>query len=237
MRFRLTSRRLFSIVYSMQKLTSPAAAGRSNLGQGLVSDLRRLIGAGDIPDGSRINEVHLSRELGVSRTPLREALIGLAAEGLVAIKPRRGFFVAPLETKELADLYAMRALLDPAALRVAGIPAEKQIKALETLNKKLERTKSVRQVVDLDNQWHRALLAHCPNEILLQTIEQFIGLTQRYEEAYFRETSHIVTAFGEHEAILAALTAGDLGQACEALHQNMQSAVKPLQDWLKSRCS
>lgn len=219
----------------MQIDPTPTVSNRSNLGQGLTADLQRLIGNGDLADGARINEVHLARDLGVSRTPLREALISLATEGLLTVRPRRGFFVSPLDADELADLYAMRTLLDPYALRLAGIPSMKRLDTLEALNAKLDRIGDARQAVDLDNKWHRALIAHCPNGILLHTIEQFIVLTQRYELAYFRETAHVATAFEEHKVILAALRAGNLDSACEALRQNMRSAVKPLQDWLETR--
>lgn len=212
-----------------------AASDRPNLGQDLASRLRRLIATGKLADGERINEVHLSRDLGVSRTPLREALAGLVAEGFVTVRPRRGFFVAPFETGELADLYAMRALLDPQALEIAGLPYSGRLETLETLNARLCRAGAARQSVELDNAWHRTLIGHCPNRILLQTIEQFIALTQRYEHAYFRETAHTAVAFEEHEAILAALRAENLDMACEALRRNMQSAVEPLLDWLKDR--
>lgn len=210
-------------------------SGRLNLGQDLIAELRRRITHGDPPDSARINEVHLARDLGVSRTPLREALIGLAAEGLVEIKPRRGFFVAPLNTREFNDLYVMRALLDPEALRLAGTPGAEQLSVLKTLNAKLRKGGKPHQVVELDNTWHRTLLAHCPNQVLLQTIEQFIALTKRYELAYFRETSHVAVAGDEHDAILAALARKDLAAACTALKQNMQSAVQPMQTWLATR--
>lgn len=208
---------------------------RPNLGRGLTIRLHELIAAGQLADASRINEVHLARELGVSRTPLREALTNLVAEGVVESKPRRGFFVAPLDATEIADLYAMRALLDPEALALAGIPEANQLQELVTLNAKLQKTRKPELIVELDNQWHRLLIAQCPNRVLLWNIEQFITLTHRYERAYFRETAHVETAFEEHDRILAALNAGDLKTACKALRQNMQSGLKPLQDWIKTR--
>ncbi len=208
---------------------------RPNLGHDLASRLRELIVTGELGDGDRINEVHLARELGVSRTPLREALSNLSAEGVVESKPRRGFFVAPLDVAELADLYAMRALLDPEALARAGIPHATRLRELESLNAKLRKARKPGAIVELDNQWHRLLIAECPNRMLLWNIDQFITLTRRYEHAYFRETTHIEIAFEDHDRILAALNSRDLKAACKALHQNMQSGLKPLQAWLKAR--
>lgn len=208
---------------------------RHNLGHDLAGRLRELIATGELADGSRINEVHLARELGVSRTPLREALSNLSAEGAVESKPRRGFFVTPLDPAELADLYAMRALLDPQALARAGIPDAKRLRELQSRNAKLRKAREPRAIVELDNQWHRLLIAECPNRILLWNIEQFITLTRRYEHAYFRETAHIAPASDEHDRILAALKSRDMKGACKALQQNMQSGLKPLQEWLKAR--
>lgn len=221
-------------VYSMQMNVS-LPNERRNLGQDLATELRRRIVSGELADTSRINEVHLARDLGVSRTPLREALIGLVASGLVAVRPRRGFFVAPLDAKELADLYSMRAVLDPHALGLAGTPPAGRLDSMAALNAGLKRTAGPGRLVELDNAWHRALIAHCPNKVLLRTIEQFMVLTQRYELAYFRENEHVTVAFEEHDSILAALADGDLAAACRALRRNLQSAVKPLQNWLQAR--
>ncbi len=219
----------------MQKNTSAFAAERPNLGQDLSAEMRRLIVSGKLADDVRINEVHLARELGVSRTPLREALVGLVPEHLVTIKPRRGFFVSALKPEELADLYAMRALLDPQALALGGLPSSRQLTALRALNNRIRRAERASQAVELDNTWHRTLIDQCPNRILLQTIERFIMLTQRYELAYFRETAHVKIAFEEHDTILAALEQKNLDKACEILRRNMQSSVNPLQSWLNKR--
>ena len=78
---------------------------------------------GRLPAGERINEVRLAAQLGVSRTPLREALARLANEGALRDEPRRGYFVKPLTGEEVRAIYPIRAILDPAALRLAGIPA------------------------------------------------------------------------------------------------------------------
>jgi DNA-binding GntR family transcriptional regulator len=65
-----------------------------------------------LPPGVRVNEVALARELGISRTPLREALFGLEREGLVISHPRRGFFVSPLDVKDAREVYPLLATLE-----------------------------------------------------------------------------------------------------------------------------
>lgn len=219
----------------MQSIDQAHPLDRPNLAHDLSARVRELIAHGNPADGSRINEVHLSRELGISRTPLREALINLVAEGVVLSKPRRGFFVAPLDAGDITDLYAMRALLDPEALALAGIPDAGRLRELTSINEKLVNARRADRIVELDNQWHRLLIAGCPNRVLLGNIDHFINLTRRYEQAYFRETSHAEIAGEEHAQILAALRAGELRAACKALRRNMQSGVKPMQDWISKR--
>ena len=78
---------------------------------------------GAFREGDRLNEVHLAAQLGVSRTPVREALNRLAAEGALDSRPRIGYSVKPLTEAEFTQLYDVRPILDPAALRMAGLPS------------------------------------------------------------------------------------------------------------------
>ncbi len=212
----------------------PSPPRRPNLSQTVLDAVRDRVVTGALPASGRINEVALAEELGVSRTPLREALVGLAAEKLVVIEPRRGFFVAPLEPDEIRDLYEMRAILDPEALRAAGVPSERRTRALHELMERMRGGAGTpARLVELDNRWHRTLIEHCPNRILLEAIDHFVRLTRRYEHLYFRETSSVEIALAEHEEILDALARGHLAAACRALSRNMLSAVAPLRAWLE----
>ena len=211
---------------------------RSNLADEVTRTLRDLILAGELEDGARLNEVRLSQHLGISRTPLREALGRLVAERMVEQIPRRGFFVRRLSVEEARDIYPMRAILDPEALAIAGVPEPARRRRLRRLNRDIEASAGdPRRTLDLDERWHRLLLAHCPNQVLLELIESFIVRTRRYEAAYFRATRHVGVAIGEHERILDLLDDGDLERACRALKQNMQSAVDPILQWLDGRSS
>lgn len=208
---------------------------RPNLSSEAQDKLRELIIVGDLAAGERLNEVALAGRLGVSRTPIREALSQLIAEGFVQSIPRRGFFVAELSREEVRQLYPMRQLLDPEALRLAGIPSASDLARLARLNEKLARATRATRVIELDDRWHLALIARCPNRILLDLIRQFMRRTRRYELAYMGEDENVSVAITEHEDILERLHHGDLAAACEGLRQNMQSATEPLLAWLASR--
>ena len=209
---------------------------QSSLSREVAARVRREIVGGGLEEGSRINEVELARQLQVSRTPLREALAALTAEGFLESIPRRGFFVLPLSTKEFLDLYAMRAILDPAALEAAGLPSPEQIERLDRLNDEITAAAGdADRVIELDDRWHLELIAHGDNDVLLDLIRQFIRKTRRYEQRYLREVKHVAVATAEHERIIARLRADDLPGACAALKTNMQSGLEPILTWLKQR--
>ncbi|HEY6147344.1 MAG TPA: GntR family transcriptional regulator [Thermoanaerobaculia bacterium] len=210
-------------------------AERPNLSEELASELRDRIVDGRLPAGERVNEVHLAASLGVSRTPLREALGRLTAEGALTSSPRLGFFVQPLTEEEFRQIYPIRAILDPEALRLAGVPPRERIAALERRNAALASADDAHKVISRDDAWHLELLAGCPNRVLVGLIEQFMRRTRRYEIAYMRERRHVGTATNEHGRILAALRARNLPRACEALRRNMESGVEPILAWLRER--
>lgn len=208
---------------------------RPNLSTAAQDQVRELIIVGDLVAGERLNEVALAARLGVSRTPIREALSQLIAEGFVQSIPRRGFFVPDLSCEEVRQLYPMRQLLDPEALRLSGIPPASDLARLARLNEQFGRASRVVDVIELDDRWHLALIAGCPNRILVDLIRQFMRRTRRYELAYLGQDENVSVATTEHEVILDRLHHGDLAGACEGLRQNMQSATEPLLAWLAAR--
>ena len=193
-----------------------------------------MIVDGTLPAGERINEVHLSRDLGVSRTPLREALSRLAHEGAIRSVPRIGYFVQALTLAELEDIYAIRPLLEPEALRLAGLPSPERLERLKSLNDRIGKAKNADAAIDLDDEWHSELVSGCPNAVLLDFIRQIVRRTRRYEIALMRERRNIAVATTNHRAIMAALRRGDLEAACTELRKNLQWGRAPIVAWLKS---
>jgi DNA-binding GntR family transcriptional regulator len=216
-------------------MQSTPDARRPNLSEEIAAALRQRIVQGHVAPGVRINEVHLAAELGVSRTPLREALMSLVAEGSVRVEPRRGFFAHSLSIEEFQQLIPIRALLDPAALELAGLPSPQQLMRLRKLNQRLATAADPERIVALDDAWHLELLAHCPNEILLGLIRQFMARTHRYELVLMREQRGARRASRDHARILSALGAGDLARACAELRRNMQSGNADILAWLRRR--
>ncbi len=215
---------------------------RPNISEHVTHTLRHMISDGRLPEGQRINEVQLSASLGVSRTPLREALMGLVAEGALLSIPRRGYFVQELTVDEFQSLYAIRVLLDPEALRVSEQPGTQQLEELEVLNNRLkgggiEDQLSVDDTIDLDDQFHMQLVSGCANMVLQDLIRQFMGRTRRYEYAYMQQSHSVSNAYEQHEAIIGRLRVNDREGACAALLKNLTSGVEPITNWLLARAS
>jgi DNA-binding GntR family transcriptional regulator len=210
---------------------------RLNVSETVAGAVREMIVDGRLASGERINEVRLSQALGVSRTPLREALNRLAAEGAVSSTPAIGYSVRPLDVEEFEQLYDIRPLLDPEALRLAGLPSPAAIARLEALNLRFAAARDAETAISLDDEWHLALIAGCPNRLLVEMIEGLMRRTRRYEVALLREQPNRLRATTDHDGILAALRAGDLAAACAALKTNMQSGRDPILAWLKTRAA
>lgn len=227
----MTPRPELYTVYSMTAL--PVV--RENVSDKVAEALRAMIVDGRLAAGERINEVHLAASLGVSRTPLREALSGLCAEGALTSAPGRGYTVKALSLFEFEQIYAIRPILDPAALRLAGIPPRARIERLERLNQKLASASDPETFIALDDDWHLALLADCPNQVLMDLIKTFMLRTRRYEIALMREATHVRRGTQDHERILTALREGNLKAACAALKHNLQSGRADIVAWLSAR--
>jgi DNA-binding GntR family transcriptional regulator len=210
---------------------------RENISGELIAEIRNMIVDGHLPEGSRINEVHLAAELGVSRTPLREALARLAQEGALDNVPRIGWFVRPLTIEELEQIYPIRPLLDPEALRLTGLPTPPRIDRLEALNRRIAAAKDADARIALDDEWHLELVAGCPNNVLLDLIRQFIRRTRRYEIGLMRDRRNVTVATDTHRDIIDALRRSDLAGACAALRQNLTNGFEPIAAWLRERDS
>jgi DNA-binding GntR family transcriptional regulator len=214
-----------------------ARLDRRNLSEDLAAVVRQMIFEGRLPAGQRINEVHLAAQLGVSRTPLREALAGLVAEAALFNVPRQGFFVRGLTLEEARNIYPIRAFLDPEALRLSGIPSPARLGQLEAINKRLRKAGDVAVAVRLDEDWHRTLWAECPNPVLVELIEQFMRRTRRYELASMGQQRILRSTTRNKARIVETLREGRLARACTMLRKSLLGGGTPVFEWLTQRDS
>ncbi len=140
--------------------TSPQLR-RSSTADEVVALLRGRIVAGELPPGTQLREVHLARDIGVSRPTLREALQGLRQEGLVRHEPHRGMFVATLGAAEIRDIYSVRRVIEGPAARAAHRASAADLEAVEAAFERLAELEGGDdgQVIEADLRFHQALVA------------------------------------------------------------------------------
>ncbi|MFI0421052.1 GntR family transcriptional regulator [Spongiactinospora sp. 9N601] len=190
--------------------------------------LDRLL-KGVYPVGSRINEVHLAEEIGVSRTPLREALASLAQEGILDARPNRGYWVSALSEQEVRETYPIIAQLEVLALRLSDLD-ELALAApgLVALADDMAASEDVRDVQRADDAWHANLLASCPNGRLREMISDTKRIVHRYEHAYLGDPDTVRESVEQHKRIATALGEKDLATATVELESNWKTSMHSL---------
>jgi DNA-binding GntR family transcriptional regulator len=195
--------------------------------------LRDHLLEGQLPPASRINESEVAARFGVSRTPLREALLGLEKEGLLDHAAGRGFFVRPLSVEEARDIYPVLWTLESLALQLRGIPTAAELLRLRTINTRLEaRLSKPREALTLDTEWHRTLLRPCHNKRLLLIIRDLKRAAYRYEHAFMQHSNRVIGSVDQHRQIMDALERRDMDHAVEMLKENWRVTLECTERWL-----
>jgi DNA-binding GntR family transcriptional regulator len=171
----------------------------------------------ELAPGVLIDERALAEELGMSRTPVREAIMRLQRDRLVEVYPRRGMFVTGVDVRELARLSEVRAVLEPEAARLAAERATEADRAvLEALGEEIDGHGDV-GLMELDERIHRAVYRAAHNDLLAQTLEQYYVLALRMWSMAGDRADDLVDAVEAHAALLDAILDGDPDQAASVM--------------------
>lgn len=195
-------------------------------GQSAYRRLLDEIRAGVLQPGARLRETDLAERLGLSRTPVREAIRQLEMDGLVVHLPRQGATVRSLDYSEIVELYEMRAVLEGTAARLAARAAlDLELRELLALNAELAAAPAGPQAQDLNRQFHRTLLDTARNRFLLKAISAMQKTMLILGPTTLADPARAEAAVGEHAAVLAALQARD-GEAAErAMRGHIEAAL------------
>jgi len=190
--------------------------------QRLISDIR----AGTLRPGDRLLEVELALRLGISRTPVREAIRLLEADGLVSHAPRTGASIRSLEYSEVTELYEMRTMLEATAARLAARTAsEVELQELDTLNADMSEAQSdVARLYELNHQFHQVLLDAARNRYLSHSMAALQKTLLILGPSTMQDANRAAEALDEHGAIIAAMRARDEAGAEAAMRLHMQGA-------------
>lgn len=190
--------------------------------------LREDILSGKYEEHEELREVAIGEEMGVSRTPVREALRQLELEGLVSIVPNRGAFVTGITRKDMQDIYAMRALLEGLCARWATehISGE-QLEALEEtifLSEFHASKNHAQQLTELDNQFHEILYEACGSKMLRHQLKDFHEYVMRVRRRMLSDNERGPEAVKEHRQIMEAIRDKNADRAEELATLHMHNA-------------
>ena len=200
----------------------PARMADSALYERVAERLRSAILAHTLSPGSWIDEQAFAAEYGISRTPLREALKVLAAEGLVTMKLRRGAYVTEVTERDVAEVYHLLALLESdAAMVVARNATNVQIAELQAMHEELERSLDDRDRFFAANErFHMRLLEMADSRWRSQLVADLRKLMKLNRHHSLFKQGRLEASLQEHRAIMAALTARDASAAQALIQQH-----------------
>lgn len=194
--------------------------------------LRQAILKGELQPGERLMEIKLAESLGVSRTPIREAIRKLELEGLVVMIPRKGAAVANITEKDTKDVLEVRRTLEMFAVEVAcDRITEEQLEQLKGAAKAFEASKGsmdLIRIAETDMNFHEIIYEATQNERLVQMLNNLRENMYRYRIEYLKDSNYYDSLVKEHQEILDAIETGDKERAgtCMRDHiDNQQFAV------------
>jgi len=185
--------------------------------------LRDLIVRLEFAPGDVLREEDLQQQLGIGRTPIREALQRLAREHFVTVIPRRGMFVSGIEVSELSLLFETRTVLEPYAARLAATRGETSLwDAMEQALTSVRSGASADALMSIDRTCHELMWQAAGNRFLTDTLDMLYAQSDRLWHLYLADVADMSEAVEEHATILDALRSGDGDQASALVDEHIR---------------
>lgn len=203
----------------------------------VFNTLRQAILTGELKPGERLMEIHLANKLGVSRTPIREAIRKLELEGLVIMIPRRGAEVAQITEKSLRDVLEVRRALDALCVELAcDRISEAELAQLKEACDRFEeatRTKSTKIIAQADVALHDIIVAATGNSRLVQLVNNLAEQMYRYRFEYIKDVSGHEKLVEEHRIIYESIVKKDKKTAAEAVKMHIDNQEASIMNQLR----
>jgi DNA-binding GntR family transcriptional regulator len=206
--------------------------------EALRDQLEQDIVTGALRPGERLDEQSLATRFGVSRTPIREALMQLATTGLVTLHQRRGAFVTSLNLKDIIERFEVMAALEGAcgSLAARRIRDEERRQLLEAHEAcRQEATKEGSDAYYYANErFHHVIYQACHNAFLAEQSRQLHGRLKPYRRLQLKAHSRVASSLAEHQAIVDAILAGEAAKAEQLLKRHILIQGERLTDFIAS---
>jgi DNA-binding GntR family transcriptional regulator len=220
-----------------EPIGAPAVAARS-LAESAYQTMRQRVIDNVWPPGHRALEQELVLELGMSRTPVREALVRLQKEGLVELIPRHGMRVLPVSAEDMRDIYQVLTALESTAaeLVVQRQPSEAELKPLLTASRDMERALKADNLdawAAADESFHRHLVALSGNRLLIDCVQNCWDRAHRARMVTLRMRPKPIHSTREHREMVEKIRAGDGRAAFDAYRAHRERGAKELLEILE----
>ena len=213
-------------------MAGPHNGEPESLGEQAYFALRQKIVRLDFAPGDVLREDELREQLGLGRTPIREALLRLQREHFVTVIPRRGMFVSGIEIDELSLLFETRSVLEPYAARLAALRGTDD--QWDTMAETLEQTQNpsldAEAQLALDRRCHEIIWEASGNRFISDTLDMLYAQSDRLWHLYLSDVSDMAHAVDEHEAILTSLRTGDADAVAALVETHVQSFDTQIRD-------
>ena len=196
----------------------------------VYEELKMQILRGTIVPGTRLMEVEMAEQMGVSRTPIREAIHKLEKEGLVVIEPRRGAYVSRVSMEDMLEILELRENLEGFAAYRAALnmtEEEKQeLRKVEHLYNEAVKEGSTVDLIKFDTDFHSLIVKGSKNKILVNVIDQLYELVLRFRYLYYDSFEKFIKVPDQHKAIVDAIFDGDPERARQASDDHMKDIIE-----------
>ena len=206
----------------------------------VFNTLRQAILKGELKPGERLMEIQLANKLGVSRTPVREAIRKLELEGLVLMIPRKGAEVAEITRQDMEDVLEVRTALEELAVKdacdhITDAQLSELKKASNEFKKALLEGKDLVTCADADMHFHDVILSATNNRRLIQMLNNLSGQMYRYRMEYLKDERTHKTLIEEHDAIRRALKKHDKVKAGAAIRVHIDNQKRSILESLTEK--
>ena len=205
----------------------------------VFNTLRDAILKGELEPGERLMEIQLAERLGVSRTPIREAIRKLELEGLVLMIPRKGAEVAKISEKSLRDVLEVRRSLEELAAELACQRMDAEaLKDLEDAQKafiQAVESGETMTMAEADEHFHDVIYMGTGNTRLVQILNNLREQMYRYRVEYLKDERNYPTLMREHSEIVEGLMTKDKGRVTEAMHKHVKNQVVAVKEMIREQ--
>ena len=206
----------------------------------VFNTLRQAILKGELKPGERLMEIQLANKLGVSRTPVREAIRKLELEGLVLMIPRKGAEVAEITRQDMEDVLEVRTALEELAVKdacdhITDAQLSELKKASNEFKKALLEGKDLVTCADADMHFHDVILSATNNRRLIQMLNNLSEQMYRYRVEYLKDETIYPRLLKEHKDIAESLRRKDKSRASETMREHVKNQAEAVKDMIRQQ--